>query len=94
MSFMAEATLPEIGLVNEFDSVRVFVNDIRVRPKASRDGIDANLTVTVNDITLDRINDGTAERWNVPKYRILSIESRYKHEFSVPCKISGFGTKK
>ncbi|MCL2376332.1 MAG: Ig-like domain-containing protein [Defluviitaleaceae bacterium] len=60
LRFMAEATLPEIGWVNESASVRVFVNDINVRPWATRDGRDGTLTVNVNDITLDRINDGTA----------------------------------
>ena len=61
--FTAEATLPEIGWVHEQASVRVFVNDIHVRPRATRTGGDASLTVSVNNITLDRINNGTASNW-------------------------------
>jgi len=64
LQFMAEATLPEIGWTHESASVRVFINDINVRPRASREGRDATLSVDVHNITLDRINDGTAERWN------------------------------
>ena len=63
LHFMADATLPEIGWVHEEASVRVFINDIVVRPQAMRTGRDASLTVNVHDITLDRINDGTAEYW-------------------------------
>jgi len=60
MSFSAEATLPEIGWVREQASVRVFVNDIHVRPRATRTDNNAMLTVNVNDITLDRLNNGTS----------------------------------
>ena len=63
ISFSAEATLPEIGWVRQEANVRVFVNDIHVRPRATRDGENATLTVNVNDITIDRINDGTATHW-------------------------------
>ncbi|MCL2392087.1 MAG: Ig-like domain-containing protein [Oscillospiraceae bacterium] len=63
LRFMAEATLPEIGWVNRSTHVRVFVNDIHVRPQAHRTGRNASLSVNVNDITLDRINDGTAAHW-------------------------------
>ena len=59
LRFSAEATLPEIGWVHESSTVRVFVNDINVRPRASRDGRDASITVDVHNITLDRINDNT-----------------------------------
>jgi hypothetical protein len=61
MTFSAEATLPEIGWVYEQASVRVFINDITVRPRASRDGANATLSVDAYNITLDRLNDGTAE---------------------------------
>jgi len=63
LTFSAEATLPEIGWTHQSAGVRVFVNDIDVRPRATREGRDASLTVNVNNITLDRINDGTAEHW-------------------------------
>ena len=63
LQFTAEATLPEIGWVHEWANVRVFVNDIDVRPQATRTGRNANLSVDVHNITLDRINDGTAEHW-------------------------------
>jgi hypothetical protein len=63
LGFSAEATLPEIGWVYESANVRVFVNDINVRPRATRDGRDATLTVNVHNITLDRLNNGTSEHW-------------------------------
>jgi len=61
LRFSAQATLPEIGWVYQEASVRVFINDVHVRPRATRKGPDASLTVNVHDITLDRINDQTAE---------------------------------
>ena len=64
LTFVAEATLPEVGWVYTHTSARVFVNDISVRPRATRDGRDANITVNVNYITLDRLNGETAVRWN------------------------------
>ena len=63
LQFSAEATLPEIGRVHEYEYVRVFINDIDARPQASRAGKDAKLSVDVHSITLDRINNGTAEHW-------------------------------
>ena len=60
MQFTAEATLPEIGRTVRSAYVRAFINDISVRASASRDGRNAALTVDVNSITLDRLNDGTA----------------------------------
>ena len=63
LQFSVEATLPEIGWVRQTASVRVFVNDISVRPRAVRTGADATLTVNVNYITLERINDGSAKHW-------------------------------
>ncbi|MCL2404995.1 MAG: Ig-like domain-containing protein [Defluviitaleaceae bacterium] len=59
--FNAEATLPEIGWTHRSASVQVFVNDIDVQVRASRTGEDANISVNVHTITLDRLNDGTAE---------------------------------
>ncbi|MCL2057630.1 MAG: Ig-like domain-containing protein [Oscillospiraceae bacterium] len=63
ISFRAEATLPEIGETYKETSVRAFINDIDVRPKASRTGGRATLEVDVNSITLDRINSGAAEHY-------------------------------
>jgi hypothetical protein len=63
VQFIAEATLPEIGWVHEQAAVRVFINDIDVRAEASRTGRNANLSVNIHHIVLDRINDGTAEHW-------------------------------
>jgi hypothetical protein len=63
LSFMAEATLPEIGWTHQWESVRVFINDIEMKAQASRTGRDASLSVSVHNITLDRLNDGTAENW-------------------------------
>jgi len=63
MTFSADATLPEIGETHQSVGVRVFVNDIDVRARASRTGRSATLSVDVHDIDLSRINDGTAESW-------------------------------
>jgi len=60
ISLSAEATLPEIGWVHEHASARVFINDINVRPKATHTDGNATLTVNVHNITLDRLNNGTA----------------------------------
>ena len=60
LEFGAEATLPEIGWVHESANVRVFINDIHVRPRATRDGENASLNVNIQAITIDRLNDGTA----------------------------------
>jgi len=63
LSFSAEATLPEIGWVHTHTDVRIFVNDIDVNARATRNGSNATLTVNVHDIILDRLNDGTASNW-------------------------------
>ncbi|MCD7989971.1 MAG: Ig-like domain-containing protein, partial [Klebsiella quasipneumoniae] len=60
LSFAAEATLPEIGYILASTSVRVFVNNVNLKAQASRTDGNATLTVDVNTITLDRLNDGTA----------------------------------
>jgi len=65
ISFMAEATLPEIGWTAVQESVMVFINDIEVRVGATRTGRNANLSVEVSKITLDRMNDeNAANRWD------------------------------
>jgi len=63
LGFSAEATLPEIGWVHTHTEVRVFTNDIDVNARATRDDGNATLTVNVHEITLDRLNDGTAAHW-------------------------------
>ena len=63
LQFYATATLPEIGDVYTSADVRVFINDIDVRPEASRTGKEAKLSVDVNTITLERINNKTAQHW-------------------------------
>ena len=64
MNFSVGAVLPEIGQVHERASVRVFINDINVRRAAVRTDAFANLTVNVNNITLERLNDGTSAHRN------------------------------
>ena len=63
LSFSTEATLPEVGVTINYAHVRAFINDIEVRAEASRNKANATLTVNVNSITLDRINNGTAEHY-------------------------------
>ena len=63
LQFIAEATLPEIGRTAKYSYARVFVNDIDVSAQASRTGRTAALTVDVNSITLDRLNNGTAAHY-------------------------------
>jgi len=63
LSFSAEATLPEIGWTHDGTDIRVFINDIEMRPQATRDGSNASLSVDIHQIDLDRINDGTASDW-------------------------------
>jgi len=64
LMFTAEATLPEMGRTAQSASVRAFINDIDVSAQAKRTGADAALTVEVHSITLDRINDGTAQHYH------------------------------
>ena len=60
ISFTAESTLPEIGRVSRGASVRAFINDIDLQARAVRTYGDANISVNVYGITVDRLNDGTA----------------------------------
>ncbi|MCL2188194.1 MAG: Ig-like domain-containing protein [Defluviitaleaceae bacterium] len=60
INLSAEATLPEIGHTWHQHSIQVFVNDIDVQVRASREGADATLSIEAHHITLDRLNDGTA----------------------------------
>lgn len=59
-SFSTEATLPEIGWTHQSASTLVFINDIDVSARASREGRNATLEIDVNTITLDRLNNGTS----------------------------------
>jgi hypothetical protein len=63
LSYTVEATLPEIGMTTKYASARAFINDIYVYPQATRSGGNATLTVDVNSITLERINNGTAKHY-------------------------------
>jgi len=63
ITFAADATLPEIGWVHREEMVTVFVNDIDVSARATQADGNATLNVNVHNITLDRINDGTAAFW-------------------------------
>ena len=87
-----EATLPEIGLTYKSMSVRAFINDIDVDTRAKRTGGSATLTAKVNSITLDRLNDGTAEHYSdylgapvaskplsVDVYRVFYVKTRDKY---------------
>ena len=90
VSLGADATLPEVGFVQRHASVDVFINDIEVQAQASRDGADATISVNVHNITLDRINNGTAAYWgdflcdpvagqvlNVEIYRVYWVATRF-----------------
>jgi len=61
LGLTVEATLPEIGWTMQQENVDVFINDLEVRADAVRTGKNASLSVEVDRITLDRLNDGTAE---------------------------------
>lgn len=61
VSFSAEATLPEAGEISAQAGPRVFINDIDMDVSSKRQGKNASMTVDVNTITLDRLNNGTAE---------------------------------
>ena len=64
LTFRGRAALPEVGEAFASSSVRVFINDINVRARATRTDEEASLTVNVHDITLDRINNATAKNWS------------------------------
>jgi uncharacterized protein YfaS (alpha-2-macroglobulin family) len=64
LTFAAEATLPEIGDTYKDASVRVFVNDMEINAQAKRTGNNVAMKAGVNSISLDKINDGTAEHYN------------------------------
>lgn len=61
LNLEAHATLPEVGWVMQRASTRVFINDIYVQSRAVREDTNANLSLNVHSIILDRLNDGTAQ---------------------------------
>ncbi|MDR2571553.1 MAG: Ig-like domain-containing protein [Oscillospiraceae bacterium] len=65
LTLLVEATLPEIGWTMQQESVMVFINDIEVRGGATRSGTNASLSVEIDRITLDKINDETSKnQWD------------------------------
>ena len=94
MSFSADATLPEVGRTWVGSSVSVFINDIDVSATASRTGQNANISIDVNSITLDRLNNETAihnsdfidapvrgQAISVAIYRIFWVRERIGEEY-------------
>lgn len=61
VSIYAHATKPEIGEISGNTEVRVFVNDIDVDLKSELTNQKGVITANANEITLDRINNGTAK---------------------------------
>ncbi len=57
----ARAVLPEDGELYGSSSVRVFVNDIYIEAKAEVEDNHGILTVDAHEITLERLNDGSAK---------------------------------
>ena len=60
----ARATLPETGEIRASDSVRVFVNDINVKYSGKIEKGIGRVDAEVNEIVLDRLNNGTAAHYN------------------------------
>ncbi len=55
------ASLPEIGEMSQSSGVRVFVNDINVALTSNAKKDMKTITAKVNEIVLDRLNDGSAK---------------------------------
>lgn len=62
--FNASAILPESGELYGSQNIRIFVNDINVDLMTDLDDETGTIEASVNTITLDRINDGSAEDRN------------------------------
>lgn len=60
-SFSAYASLPESGSIYVNDYFRVFFNDIHVKPTGTIYDNEGSIALEVHNITLDRLNDGSAE---------------------------------
>ncbi len=63
-SIYAHATLPESGQITADDSVRVFVNDVNVNISTDMKKNKKTINAVLNDITLDRLNNGTAKDYS------------------------------
>ncbi len=61
-SIYVRSTLPEMGDISGHNQVRIFVNDINVKFETEYKDNNGKISATVNEIILDRINDGTAEK--------------------------------
>lgn len=59
--FSAYAVLPESGELYGYEEVRIFVNDINVAIDTELEGDEAIINATVHSITLDRLNNHSAE---------------------------------
>lgn len=64
INIRAHAAKPEIGEISGGTAVRVFVNDIDVKLESELKNQKGVVTVHVNKIVLDRINNGTAKDSN------------------------------
>ena len=60
MNFEAEATLPELGRISDFSSVRVFQRDVAMKAEAEQEKGKAKVKVKLNRVDLERLNDKTA----------------------------------
>ncbi len=58
------ATLPESGEIHDSQNIRIFANDIHVGIESTLKETDATIKASVNNITLERLNNGTAEDSN------------------------------
>ncbi|MDF1617685.1 Ig-like domain-containing alpha-2-macroglobulin family protein [Petrocella sp. FN5] len=58
------ATLPESGEIHHSENIRIFANDIHVGIETTLKETDATIKANVNKITLERLNNGTAEDSN------------------------------
>ncbi len=55
------ATMPELGEIEDECSIRTFQRDIAMEAEGERDGKAASVQVSLNDVTLERLLDGSAE---------------------------------
>lgn len=57
------ATMPELGEIEDECSIRTFQRDIAMEAEGERDGKAASVQVSLNDVTLERLLDGSAEHY-------------------------------
>lgn len=60
-NFNIRASLPESGEIYDNESIRIFINDINVDLETKLEDGKGTLTAKVNDIVLDKLNNGTAK---------------------------------